>query len=157
MQSDSYSVSDIEAYASKFYQGRPLLLTPYAYVLTFSSLAAGTSATQTLSITANADFILLQLHHRATSSAYAGQTVSTKIAPLARILVTDSGTNEQFTNAAVDLENYSTNGNIINNLPYPRIVSGRSTLTVQVSSYEASATINLDISFDGVLVRAFTG
>jgi hypothetical protein len=83
--------------------------------------------------------------------------VSTKVAPLARVLITDSGTNEQFTNAAVDLENYSTNGNIINNLPYPRIISGRSTLTVQLSSYEASATINIDLSFSGVLVRAFTG
>jgi hypothetical protein len=155
--SSSYSISDIESFASKFYQGRPLLLTPYAYVLTFSSLAANTSATQTLSITANADFIFTMMHHRATSSAYAGQTVSTKVAPLARILITDSGTNEQFTNAAVDLENYSTNGNIVNDLPYPRIVSGRSTLTIQLSSYEASATINVDLSLEGVLVRAFTG
>jgi len=152
----SFSIADIESFASKFYQGRPLLLTPYDYVLTFTALAANTSATQTLSITANADFIFLQLHHRATSSAFAGQTVSTKVAPLARILITDSGTNEQFTNAAVDLENYSTNGNIVNELPYPRIVSGRSTLTVQLSSYEASATINIDLSFSGVLVRAFT-
>ena len=155
--SSSYSIADIESFASKFYQGRPLLLTPYAYVLTYTGLAANTSATQTLSITAHADFIMLQMHHRATSSAYAGQTVSSKVAPLARILITDSGTNEQFTNAAIDLENYSTNGNITHDLPYPRIISGRSTLTVQVSSYEASATINLDISFDGVLVRAFTG
>ena len=156
MQSDSYSISDIESYASKFYQGRPLLLTPYSYVLTFSSLTAGSSQTQTLSITANADFILLQLHHHA-NVAGAAQTVANKTAPLATILVTDSGTNEQFTNAAIDLESYSTNGNIINNLPYPRIVSGRSTLTVQVTSYEASQTNNILLSFDGVLVRAFTG
>jgi hypothetical protein len=156
MQSDSYSISDIESYASKFYQGRPLLLTPYSYVLTFSSLTAGSSQTQTLSITANADFILLQLHHHA-NVAGAAQTVANKTAPLATILVTDSGTNEQFTNAAIDLESYSTNGNIINNLTYPRIVSGRSTLTVQVTSYEASQTNNILLSFDGVLVRAFTG
>ena len=155
MQSDSYSISDIEAYASKFYQGRPLLLTPYAYVLTFSSLAAGSSATQTLSITANADFIFLQMHHHA-NVANAGQTVANKTAPLCTILVTDSGTNEQFTNAAVDLENYSTNGNIINDLPYPRIISGRSTLTVQVSSYEASVSLNLDVSIEGCLVRAYS-
>jgi hypothetical protein len=88
--------------------------------------------------------------------AAAAQTVATKSAPLARILITDSGTNEQFTNAAIDLENYSTNGNIINNRPYPRIISGRSTLTVQLTSYEASQTLNLDLSFSGVLVRAFT-
>lgn len=155
MQSEQYSYAEIETFASKFYQGRPLLLTPYAYNLTFSSLAAGASSTQTVNIAANADFIVTGLHHRANVAA-AAQTVSNKTAPLARILVTDSGSNEQFTNAAVDLENYSTNGNIINKFDYPRIVSGRSTLTVQLSSYEAANTLNIDIVFEGVLVRAYT-
>ena len=155
MQSDQgMNIADIEAFASKFYQGRPLLLVPYGYNLTFSSLTAGTSATQTVNIAANADFIITGLHHRANVAA-AGQNVSTKTAPLARILITDSGSNEQFTNSAVDLENYSTNGNIINKFDYPRIVSGRSTLTVQITSYEASQTLNIDVFFEGVLVRAY--
>ena len=155
MQSEQYSYAEIETFASKFYQGRPLLLTPYAYNLTFSALAAGASATQTVNIAANADFIITGLHHRANVAA-AAQTVSNKTAPLARILITDSGSNEQFTNSAVDLENYSTNGNIINKLDYPRIVSGRSTLTVQLTSFEATNTLNIDVVFDGVLVRAYT-
>jgi hypothetical protein len=70
-------------------------------------------------------------------------------------LVTDSGSNEQFTNAPVDIENYSTNGNIINDLPYPRIISGRSSLTIAVTNYDAAQTYNLDVSIEGVLVRAF--
>jgi hypothetical protein len=148
------NIADIEAFASKFYQGRPLLLVPYGYNLTFSSLAAAASSTQTVNIAANADFIITGLHHRANVAA-AGQTVSSKTAPLVRILVTDSGSNEQFTNSAVDLENFSTNGNIINKFDYPRIVSGRSTLTVQLTSYEASQTLNVDIFFEGVLVRAY--
>lgn len=156
MQSEqAHSYTEIETFASKFYQGRPLLLTPYGYNLTFSSLAAAASATQTLNIAANADFIVTGIHHRATVAA-AAQTVSNKSAPLARILITDSGSNEQFTNSAVDLENYSTNGNIINKFDYPRIISGRSTLTVQLTSYEASQTLNIDIYFEGVLVRAYT-
>jgi hypothetical protein len=155
MQSTSYSIADIEAFASRFYQGRALLITPYAYTITFSSLAAGATASQVINIAANADFMALMFHHRANVAA-AGQTVSNKTAPLVRLLVTDSGSNEQFTNAAVDIENYSTNGNIINDLPYPRIVSGRSTLTLQVTSYEASQTLNLDISIEGVLVRAYS-
>ena len=122
--------------------------------MTFSALAAGATATQTLNIAANADFIALTIHHRANVAA-AAQNVSTKSAPLARILVTDSGSNEQFTNAAVDLENYSTNGNIINTLPYPRIISGRSSLQVTLTSYEASQTLNVDVFFEGVLVRAY--
>jgi len=149
-----FGVSEIEAFASKFYQGRPLLLTPYGYNLTFTALTAGSSATQVVNIAANADFIMTNIHHRANVAA-AGQNVSTKVAPLARILITDSGSNEQFTNSAVDLENYSTNGNIINLLPYPRIISGRSTLTVQLTSFEASQTLNIDVFFEGVLVRAY--
>ena len=69
MQSEYYGIGEIEAYASKFYQGRPLLLTPYGYNLTFSSLTAGSSASQTLNITANADFIMVGLHHRANVAA----------------------------------------------------------------------------------------
>ena len=155
MQSSSYSIADIEAFASRFYQGRALLITPYAYTITFSALAAGATASQVINIAANADFMALMFHHRANVAA-AGQTVSNKTAPLVRLLVTDSGSNEQFTNAAVDIENYSTNGNIINDLPYPRIVSGRSTLTLQVTSYEASQTLNLDISIEGCLIRAYS-
>ena len=155
MQSTSYSIADIEAFASRFYQGRALLITPYAYTITFAALTAASTQSQVINIAANADFMALMFHHRATVSG-AAQTVSNKVAPLVRILVTDSGSNEQFTNAAVDIENYSTNGNIVNDLPYPRIVSGRSTLTVQVSSYEASVSLNLDVSIEGVLVRAYS-
>ncbi len=155
MQSTSYSIADIEAFASRFYQGRALLITPYAYTVTFSALLAGATASQVINIAANADFMALMFHHRANVAA-AAQTVSNKTAPLVRILVTDSGSNEQFTSAAVDIENYSTNGNIVNDLPYPRIVSGRSTLTVQLTSYEASQTLNIDVSIEGVLVRAYS-
>jgi hypothetical protein len=155
MQSQSFSIGEIEAFASKFYAGRALLLTPYGYNLTFSGLAAGASASQTLNIAANADFIALVVHHRANVAA-AAQNVSTKTAPLVRMLVTDSGSNEQFTNSAVDLENYSTNGNIINTLPYPRIISGRSTLTVTLTNFDAASTYNIDVFFEGVLVRAYS-
>jgi hypothetical protein len=78
--------------------------------------------------------------------------------PYVRMLVTDSGTNEQFTNSAIDLENYSTNANIINLLDYPRIISGRSTIQIQVSNYATAATGTLailDITLMGVLVRAY--
>jgi len=159
MQSESFSISDIEQFASRFYGGRPLLLTPYAYNTTFTTLTQSTSQTSTVNITANADFILTQLHHRAVVDTTVVQTVSSKNAPYVRILITDSGTNEQFTNAAVDLENYSTNGNIINLLEYPRIISGRSTLTLQVTNYGTAAAATLavlDVVLSGVLVRAYT-
>lgn len=159
MQSESFSISDIEAFASRFYGGRPLLLVPYSYSTTFSTLTFGTTQTATINITANADFILLMFHHRAVVDPTVVQTSASKNAPYVRMLVTDSGTNEQFTNSAIDLENYSTNGNIVNNLEYPRIISGRSTLTVQVTNFGTAAATSLsvlDIVLGGVLVRAYT-
>ncbi|NDC10233.1 MAG: hypothetical protein EBZ75_13010 [Oxalobacteraceae bacterium] len=159
MQSESFSISDIESFASRFYGGRPLLLTPYVYVSQFTTLTFGTTQTNTINITANADFICTQFHHRAVVDLTAVQTSATKNAPYVRMLVTDSGTNEQFTNAAVDLESYSTNGNIINLLEYPRLISGRSTLTVQVTNFGTAAAVtlaSLEIQLHGVLVRAYT-
>lgn len=159
MQSESYSISDLEQFASRFYGGRPLLLVPYAYNTTFTTLTQSTTQTNTVNITANADFILLGFHHRAVVDTTAIQTVSSKNAPYVRVLITDSGTNEQFTNAAIDLENFSTNGNIINLLEYPRIIAGRSTITIQATNYAtavAGSLAVLDIVMAGVLVRAYT-
>lgn len=154
-----YSIQDIEAFAARFYPGKNLLITPYGYTVSFLALATQITATAQLNIAANADFMLLGIRHRA--ALVATQTVSTKVAPFVRVLVTDSGSNEQFTSAAVDLENYSTNGVGEKRLSYPRIVAGRSSLTVQVTNY-SSASIgvaetygNIDIFFDGVLIRAF--
>lgn len=148
------NIQEIDLFLAKFYGGRKLQVVPYAYNVTFTALAAAGSATQIVNIAANADFCLLSLSHRANVAA-AGQTVSNKTAPLCRLLVTDSGSNEQFTAQAVDLENYSTNDAKENVLAYPRIISGRSTLTVQLTNYDAAQTYNVDIMFEGVLVRAF--
>ena len=159
MQSEGFSISDIEAFASRFYGGRPLLLVPYSYNQTFTTLTQSTSQSATVNITANADFILLGFHHRAVVDTTAIQTAASKMCPYVRMLVTDSGTNEQFTNSAIDLENYSTNANIINLLEYPRIISGRSTITLQVTNYATAAAGTLavlDVVLAGVLVRAYT-
>lgn len=147
--------AQLEAYAGRFYGGRPLLITPYAYTVTFSSLAPAATSSQVINIAANADFIATEFHARA-NVALAAQTISNMTAPLVRILVTDSGSNEQFTQSAVDIVTYATFGNYANELPYPRIVSGRSTLTVQLTNYSGSETYNIDIVATGVLVRAYS-
>lgn len=150
-----YSPQEIEAFASRFFPGRALLLLPYAYNLTFTGMTAALAATQQLNIAANADFLLLGLRHRASVAA-TNQTINTKTAPFGRVLITDSGTNEQFTASAVDLENYSTNGVGERRLPYPRIVAGRSSLNVTLTMFAPAAeTVLLDLFFDGVLIRAF--
>jgi len=147
--------AQLEAYAGRFYGGRPLLITPYAYTVTFSSLAPAATSSQVINVAANADFIVTEFHSRTNVSGSA-QTISNMTAPFIRVLVTDSGSNEQFTQSAVDIMTYTTTGNYDNPLSYPRIVSGRSTLTVQLSNYSASETYNIDFVAYGVLVRAYS-
>jgi hypothetical protein len=153
-----YSPLDIQAFANQIYGGRPIVILPYAYPLTFTSLTQNQTQTQQLSITANADFILTGIKHRASVAA-AAQTVSSKTAPFVRMLITDSGTNEQYTASAIDLENYSTNSaSMAGRLPYPRFISGRTSLTVTVTNFSGGGgeTYLLDVSFEGVLVRTYS-
>lgn len=149
-----FSISELEAWAARFYpQGTRLLLIPYGYPVTFATVAAAGTQTQTLAITANADFIHLQTAYRATIAG-AVTTVATVPAPQWRLLITDSGTNEQFTSAQMDLSNFASKNDAFSEAhPYPRIISGRSTLTLQVTSYEAAQTYSVDLALIGVLVR----
>jgi hypothetical protein len=153
----NYSFLDIEAFASRFYGGSKLLITPYAYNLTFLALAQNTSATQTLNIAANADFIFLSARTRAQIGA--AQTLDGITAPFVRMLLIDSGSGEQFTQQPVDLLNYASNPRCEHNLPYPRIIAGKSTLTVTVTNYAPTAETytTLDVMLEGVQVRAYNG
>lgn len=155
--SNRFSILEIQAFLNQLYGGRPLIVVPYGYTVTFSALAPNTSASQSLSITANADFVLTQIKARTGDAA--AQTVSNKNAPYARLLIVDSGSNEQFTNAAVDLENYATNGSAEQGiLPYPRFISGRTALNLTLTNYSAAGTTqNHDIYLEGLLVRTYSG
>jgi len=150
------SPSEISDYVAAIYPANTRkVLVPYSYSLTFAALAAGASATQQLPITANADFLHLQTGYRA-AIANAAQTVNSVPAPLARILITDSGTNEQFMASAIDITVYASQGiNVEGDHVFPRIISGRSALTVALTSYEAANTNNIDVIFSGVLIRVF--
>lgn len=151
------SIQSIQSYLAQLYQGRPMIVKPYAYPVTFLALAQNVNATQQLQIQANADFLITDVSFRAQIGA--AQTVSTKTAPFVRMLVTDSGSNQQFTNAAIDLENYASNDAKIRMLPFPRLVQGRSALTVSVTNYSPGAGetyTSLEIVFNGVEIYLLT-
>ncbi len=148
--------SEIEAFVARFYQGKRVLITPYGYPISFSSVAQNATSTQTINIAANADFILIGLRHRAWLAA-AGLTVSSKPAATARLLLIDSGSNEQYTQTSVQLDNYSTNDAKVLNLCYPRVITGRTTITAQLTNNAPAAeTINVEVLLDGVQVRAYS-
>lgn len=148
--------SELEAFISRFYEGRRVLITPYGYSATFAAVTQNATQTQNINIAANADFIFIGMRHRMWLAA-AGQTVSTKNTPIGRVLLIDSGSNEQFTQQAVQLDNFSTNDAKVLELPYPRILAGRTTLTVQYTNNSPAAeSQNIEIFLNGVQVRAYS-
>jgi len=153
--SSKYLVSEIEAFCARYYGDRSLTIVPMAYQAIFLALAQGAQQTQVVQIAANADFIALGMRTRAILAA-AGLNVSTLVAPITRLLITDGGTNEQWTNTSVDIQNYAPSGPIDLELPYPRIVSGRSTLNCVMTNYSPAAETysQLELSVYGVSVRA---
>lgn len=154
-EAGGYSIQEIRQFCEQAYGTQRLLITPYAYPTTFLALAQNATQTNTVSIAANADFVLLMVHHRAALTT--AQTAASKVCPFVRCLITDTGSNEQYTNAAVDLETYSSNANLQNPLPYPRIISGRSSLTIQVTNFAplAETYSTLDVVLEGVQVRTY--
>lgn len=160
-----YSPADVEVFVNRLYQGAPVQIVPYCYPMQFVNLAttgASSTQTQTLSITANADFIFMAAYYHAVFSSLSpvSQTSANRPIAAARVLIVDTGTNEQFSNSPVDLEAFCMNGNIDNVAVYPRLVQGRTALTVTMTGYsnqvanEAYALI--DFTLSGVLVRALS-
>ena len=153
--SGKFTIREIEAFAARFYQGKQLLITPYGYNVTFAALAQGTNQQAVINIAANADFMLLNINQRAQIGA--AQNIGNITAPFVRMLVTDSGSNEQYTAQAVDLMNFTGCQNDQLDLTYPRLISGRSTLNISVTNYAPTAETytTLDLFFEGVLIRAY--
>lgn len=160
--SSKYPPSEIEAFCARYYVNadgtpRALSILPYAYQAQFTALTAALQQTVVINIAANADFVALGMRTRAGVGAGVGINVGTIPVPFARLLITDTGTNEQFTNTQVDLHNYAPTAPYSLELPYPRIVSGRSTLSCVITMYAPAAetVTTLELSIYGVLVRAY--
>jgi hypothetical protein len=145
----------LDSFIRSIYRERQVIATPYGYPVVFNStIAASGNDTQSLSITANADFILTRIAFKAYAAASlaAGTTV---FIPNVRLLITDQGSNEQYTSSAVDLSSYGYNAlQTPKNLPYPRFVSGRTALTLQVSNADTAASVfGLNVTLEGMLIR----
>lgn len=133
------------------------VILPKRYSVTFPAIAVGATATQQIQIGANGDFFLVALHYRATLAG-AAQTVATVPVPNLRCQITDSGSDEQWFNQATDLSQIANTPGADNfrDEPYPRVISGRSTITIQLTSFEAANTPVIDFALVGVLCKLFS-
>ena len=154
----SYAQSDAEL--TNAHMPRPgRVYAPKRYTVTFATLAPGGTQTQIINISANGDFFLTKMQYKVTNAG-AAQTGATLIVPQWRIQITDSGSDELFANASTDLDNIATNAAFANkdtDEPYTRVISGRSTLTLTATSYEAANTYSLDFCLTGALIKTWGG
>jgi hypothetical protein len=142
------------------------VFVPKRYAVLFSSTdstAIAPAATQTkqINISANGDFFLTRFLF-AANIANAAQTYNSLVVPQLRIQITDSGSDEQFCNQSCDISSVAslsvlsdTGGGC--DEPYPRVISGRSTVTVAITNTEAANTYNVEFILVGVLVKTWAG
>lgn len=144
------TISETEALLRQMYVGNVLRVVPYNYPLVFTGFDDGTTQTQVLQISANADLVLFEVMYTVAID----DAIDTAAGSLINILVVDSGSNSQYQNAPVPLNTFATDGGLVrtNNLAYPRRIGGRSTLSVQLTNNYGNDIDYLDMSFSGVLV-----
>lgn len=147
--------SDLLEFARDIYRGRRFILTPYAFPVNFGTLAASGNGSQSLSITANADFILTRVRYKGKAAATgAAVNVSQLLVPNVSLLITDQGSNEQYSSAAVPVESYGFNSQFVGDLPFPRWITGRTALSLQVTNNDSASPVHqFVVTLEGVLAR----
>lgn len=152
-----HTYKEISEFCASIYGNRPLLIVPYAYNLVFTAFTPLQSQTKQLDITANADFVFTELVYTGWDDLGGIAGTANQPDPYAQILITDSGSGEQFMNSLTDLQLYGTTGYNFRPLSFPRFVQGRTSLSIQLTSLDTATTVpRVDVSLKGVLVRAFT-
>lgn len=153
----SFQISDLQAYASRFYGGAPLLLVPFAYTATFGVIADTATAQTIVNIASNGDFIATELSYIETSTEGSIAATPTQ---LMKLQIEDTGSNEKFFNSPVMLDNICNNSWGNQAFAFPRFVSGKTALQFNLTnvSGEFDATQSYggtDVVLTGVLVRVF--
>ncbi len=112
------------------------------------AVAQGVSVVTNISIQADADFEILKLTGYADIAGGA-ETYNTRVIPNALILITDTGSGRQLMNLAVPFFTLFGSGESPFILPTPRLISARSNLQIQFTSFEAVNANNICIDFVG--------
>ena len=116
----------------------------------YSGLAAGATLSNQVTIQADSDFVLEQVSYHA-NVANAAFTVSSAPVPNVSLLLTDSGSGRQIMSAPVPLAHFASapGQSPPFSLRCPKSFVARSTITVALTSFEASTAYNIYLSLIG--------
>ena len=129
----------------------------YIYEEDFSALANGATATGSINIQADSDFVLQKLTYFADIAA-AVQTDSSRVVPLVTVQITDTGSGRNLMETATPISNIFGTGEIPFILPQPKLFLARSNINITVANFSAGTTYNLRLALIGHKVfRGITG
>lgn len=121
----------------------------FVYKVAATALSAGTSQTAVINLEADANFIAVKLSY-AADVAGGAQTDSTRVVPLVRISIRDSGSGRLLQNAPISLAAIAGTGELPFVLPIPRKFSASSSIQVTFENYSAGTTYtNVELNFIG--------
>lgn len=120
----------------------------YVYQEDFLALAAGASATGSIDIQADSDFVLQKLGYFADIAA-AVQTDSTRVVPLVTISLVDTGSGRNLIETPTPIPTIFGTGRLPFILPTPRVFFARSTITLTLVNFDAAAAYNVRLAFIG--------
>lgn len=128
----------------------------FVYEVDFSAVAAGGAPTSSFTVQQEADFILTKINMFA-DIAGAAQTESSRVIPLATIMINDTGSGRNLMNSAVPLESLFGAGGLPFILPRQRIFVASSVVNITLNNFSAATTYNIRLSFIGEKAFKFGG
>ena len=128
---------------------KPRFEDQYTYVTSVQALAAGGNDTFNLQIEADAYFIITKMSYMADIAGGA-QTEATRVIPLVRVLITDTGSGRNLMNSAVDISSLAGHEGLPFITPTARWILPNSAVNVQFTNYDAAVTYaNVSLYFHG--------
>lgn len=111
-------------------------------------VAAGGQSLGTFLVDAAAPFMLVSTAFQSDLAGAAVNT-STRQSPNWTILITDQSSNRQWMNGPVPIPSIFGNGQLPYIMPQQKLIPGNTTISLQVTNYDAAAVLNTRLSFHG--------
>lgn len=126
----------------------------YIYRTEYDTLEAGTTQTQNFTVEADSDFMMHKLTYEADD---AGDPIDfcTAPLPLVKVLITDTGSGRQLSQAAIPVTSYFGDGRLPFIMPTPKLFMARSVVQVQCENFSGDTTYDLRLAFIGYKIFRF--
>lgn len=118
---------------------RRFILDHFVYNAEVPSLAPGATVSISIPIEADSMFTAVKMSYMSDIAA-AAQTDGTRVIPLIRVGIQDSGSGRNLQNTSVPINSIAGNGGLPMVLPVPREFLASSNITITFTNYSAATT-----------------